>query len=109
MFVEDGQLVVGAPYTPASHGAVMGWTAPKASMCQNEVAKISDRGAVRGRDYPNWHRHVEALFSAAWRKRDGAGGIAEEVAAQRITAVFGKAASDGDRPGSVRRFALLGA
>jgi hypothetical protein len=35
-------------------------------LCQNEVVEISDKGAVRGPDYPNWNGYVEAYFSAAW-------------------------------------------
>src|SRR5258705_4883694 len=32
-------------------------------MCQNEVVEISDKGAVREPDYPNWNGYVEAYFS----------------------------------------------
>jgi len=45
----------------------MVWTAPYGiAMCQNEVVEISDKGAVREPDYPNWNGYVEAFFSAAW-------------------------------------------
>src|SRR5262245_42403640 len=39
---------------------------PTASLCQNEVAQISNKGAVHERDYPHWGGHVQACFSGAW-------------------------------------------
>src|SRR5215217_5094093 len=39
---------------------------PTASLCQNEVAEISNEGAVHERDYPDWYGHVQDCFSAAW-------------------------------------------
>ncbi len=44
----------------------MVWTAPYGiALCQNEVVEISDKGAVRGPDYPHWNGYVEAFFSVA--------------------------------------------
>jgi hypothetical protein len=45
----------------------MGWTAPYGISCARmRLLQISDKGAVRGADYPNWNGYVEAYFSAAW-------------------------------------------
>src|SRR4029453_18193762 len=41
----------------------MGWTAPTASMCQNEVVEISDKGAVREPDYPNWNGYASHYWA----------------------------------------------
>jgi hypothetical protein len=30
------------------------------------LLQISDKGAVREPDYPNWNGYVEAYFSVAW-------------------------------------------
>src|SRR6266851_5715947 len=73
------------------------------------LLKISDKGAVREPDYPNWNGYVEAFFSAAWGGCRRAAGVAQEAAAQPSIGVFCQAAADRDRNGGVRGFALLGA
>jgi hypothetical protein len=46
---------------------VLVWTAPYGISCARmRLLEISDKGAVRGPDYPNWNGYVEAFFSAAW-------------------------------------------
>jgi hypothetical protein len=46
---------------------VMVWTAPYGISCARmRLLQISDKGAVRGPDYPHWNGYVEAFFSAAW-------------------------------------------
>jgi hypothetical protein len=46
---------------------MMGWTAPYGISCARmRLLQISDKGAVREPDYPNWNGYVEAFFSAAW-------------------------------------------
>src|SRR5260370_30673329 len=88
----------------------MEWTAPYGiAMCQNEVVAISDKGAVREPDYPNWNGYVEAFFSAARGGCRRAAGVAQEAAAQPGVGVFCQAAADRDRNGGVRRGPLLGA
>src|ERR1700675_4627380 len=49
------------------HRWLMGWTAPYGISCARmRLLQISDKGAVRGPDYPHWNGYVEAYFSAAW-------------------------------------------
>src|SRR6202166_4784644 len=49
------------------HLWLMGWTAPYGISCARmRLLQISDKGAVRGPDYPRWNGYVEAYFSAAW-------------------------------------------
>src|SRR5206468_4529958 len=89
---------------------VMVWTAPYGISCARmRLLQISDKGAVRGPDYPHWNGYVEAFFSAAWGGCRRAAGFAQEVAAQRGIGVFCQAAADRDRNGGVRRGPLLGA
>src|ERR1700692_3164331 len=78
-------------------------------MCQNEVVEISDKGAVREPDYPNWNGYVEAYFSAARGGCRGAAGAAQEAATQPGAGVFCQAAANRYRDGGVRGGALLGA
>src|SRR6266702_698440 len=46
-------------------------------LCQNEVVEISNKGAVRGADYPHWNGYVEVYFSAAWGGCGGTAGVAQ--------------------------------
>src|SRR3977135_1773433 len=78
-------------------------------MWQNGVVEISDKGAVRGPDYPHWNGYVEAYFSAARGRFSRAAGAAPEAAAQPVIGVFCQAAADGYRNGGMRRGTLLGA
>src|ERR1700676_1604546 len=78
-------------------------------MCQNEVVEISDKGAVREPDYPNWNGYVEAYFSAARGGCRRAAGAAQEFAAQRGAGVFCQAGADRGGNRGLRRSALLGA
>src|ERR1700750_852675 len=88
----------------------MVWTAPYGiALCQNEVVEISDKGAVRGPDYPHWNGYVEAFFSVARGRCRRAAGVAPEAAAQWWGGIFRQATADGDRDGGLRRFAFLGA
>src|SRR5713226_9186559 len=73
------------------------------------LLQISDKGAVREPDYPNWNGYVEAYFSAAWGGFGRAAGAAQEVAAPRGVGIFCQAAANGYRNGGVRGGALLGA
>src|SRR5882757_3455300 len=46
---------------------LMVWTAPYGIECARmRLLQISDKGAVRERDYPNWHGYVEVYFSTTW-------------------------------------------
>src|ERR1700686_4420911 len=54
-FAQQGTPVVDGVDGPLRH-----------QLCQNEVVQISDKGAVRGPDYPHWNGYGEAYFSAAW-------------------------------------------
>src|SRR2546430_5691951 len=78
-------------------------------MCQNEVVEISDKGAVREPDYPNWNGYVEAYFSAAWGCCRRAGGGAQAAPAQGRAGGFCQTAADRERGGGVRRGPLLAA
>src|SRR5258708_27938794 len=78
-------------------------------LCQNEVVEISDKGAIRGPDYPHWNGYVEAYFSAARGGCRRATGVAQEAAAQRGIGVFCQAAANRDRDGGLWRGTLLGA
>ena len=61
----------------------MVWTAPYGiKLCQIEVVEISDKGAVRGKDYPNWNGYVEAFFSIARGGFGRAASATPEVAAR---------------------------
>src|SRR6185437_13652131 len=73
------------------------------------LLQISDKGAVREPDYPNWNGYVEAFFSASRGGCRRAAGAAQEAAAQGGVGVFCQAAADRDRDGGVRSGALLGA
>src|SRR5258708_40378165 len=90
-------------------GVCWGGRPPTASMCQNEVAKISDKGAVHERYYPNWCGHVQECFPAAWRGCGRAAGAAQEAAPARFFELFRATAADQGRLGSLRRGGLLGA
>src|SRR6266436_4815334 len=90
------------------HGVCWGGRPPTASMCQNEVAKISDKGAVHERYYPNWCGHVQECFPAARGGCGRAAGAAQEAAPARFFELFRPAAADQGRLGSLRRVALLG-
>src|SRR5712691_4817495 len=72
------------------------------------LLQISDKGAVREPDYPNWNGYVEAFFSAAWGGCRRAAGVAQEAAAQRGVGVFCQAGANRYRDGGLRRGALLG-
>src|ERR1700675_3183493 len=88
----------------------MGWTAPYGISCARmRLLQISDKGAVREPDYPNWNGYVEAFFSAARGGCRRAAGVAQEAAAQPGGGGFCQVAADGDRNGGVRRGPLLGA
>src|SRR5260370_23902100 len=46
---------------------LMVWTAPYGISCARmRLLEISDKGAVREPDYPNWNGYVEVYFSTAW-------------------------------------------
>jgi len=49
-------------------------------MCQSELLRISNEGAVRGADYPYWHGYVKACLSIAWCERRRATDPAQEDA-----------------------------
>src|ERR1700728_4832048 len=88
----------------------MVWTAPYGiALCQNEVVEISDKGAVRGADYPHWHGYVEAFCSVARGRCRRAAGAAPEAATRRCVSVFREATTGRYRDGGLRCFALLGA
>src|ERR1700693_4179309 len=88
----------------------MGWTAPYGISCARmRLLQISDKGAVREPDYPNWNGYVEAYFSAAWGGCRRAAGVTQEVAAQPGVGIFCQAAAGRYRNGGVRRGPLLGA
>src|SRR5438445_12048636 len=89
-------------------GGYVGVDGPRRhQLCQNEVAKISDKGAVHERYYPNWCGHVQECFPAAWRGCGRAAGAAQEAAPARFLELFRAAAADQGRLGSLRRVALL--
>src|SRR5260221_6038259 len=78
-------------------------------LCQNEVVEISDKGAIRGPDYPHWNGYVEAYFSAARGGCRRATGGAQEAAAQRGIRAFCQAAAKRDRDGGLCGGTLMGA
>src|SRR5882757_8937595 len=83
---------------------------PTASVCARmRLLQISDKGAVREPDYPNWNGYVEAFFSATRGGFRRAAGAAQEAAAQPGIGVFCQAAANRDRNGGVRGGPLLGA
>src|ERR1700694_1209985 len=89
---------------------VMVWTAPYGiEGARMRLLQISDKGAVREPDYPNWNGYVETFFSAARGGCRRAAGAAQEAAAQRGVGVFCQAAADRYRNGGLRGGALLGA
>src|ERR1700730_12053101 len=73
------------------------------------LLQISDKGAVRGPDYPYWNGYVEAYSFAAWGGYIRAAGVEQEASAQRGFGVFCQAAPNRYRDGGLRRGALLGA
>src|ERR1700679_2568272 len=87
----------------------MGWTAPYGiSYARMRLLQISDKGAVREPDYPNWNGYVEAYFSTARGGCRGAGGSAPEAATPPDAGVLRQAAANRARDGGVRGGALLG-
>src|SRR6476660_4248440 len=97
-----------AALATTSTRGLWGGRPPTASMCQNEVVEISDKGAVREPDYPNWNGYVEAYFSSAWGGCVGAAGVAQATGAQANAGIFCRAAADRDRDGGLRELTLLG-
>src|SRR5580693_2301911 len=80
-----------------------------ASMCQSEVVGSYSKGAVHGRDYTHFHRHVEECFSAARGERGRGGGASPSAAASTGGGVLQQAAADEDCVGGVWWIASLGA
>src|ERR1700682_3240796 len=79
----------------------MVWTAPYGISCARmRLLQISDKGAVRGPDYPHWNGYVEAFFSAARGGCGRAAGVAQEAAAPRGAGVFCQAAANRYRDGN---------
>jgi hypothetical protein len=51
----------------ADAAVVDGVDGPLRHQCARmRLLQISDKGAVREPDYPNWNGYVEAYFSVAW-------------------------------------------
>src|SRR4029078_3352825 len=67
------------------------------------LLQISDKGAVRERDYLHWSRYVEVYFPAAGGGGGGTAGAAQEAWAEAGVGVFCQAAADEDRDGGLRR------
>jgi len=69
-------------------------------LCQNELLQISDKGAVRGPDYPNGMDTSKHIFSCMGLMLPSSG-VAQEAAAQPGAVVFCEVAADRYRNGGV--------
>ena len=94
---------------PQALGLLLGWTAPDGvESARMRSSKSHTREPSGHQGDPNWHRHVQECFSAAWSGCGGESDLAQKAAAPAVSCVRREVGPNTNRSGSLWRSASLG-